>query len=70
VITFLCIKLAYLSRTQTRSGSEFPSGEAGRIIAPASATFDFEQLYEEVAHEGENPDGDDTEGYQFEPITT
>ena len=67
MITHLCINLAYLSCTQTRSGSEFPSGEAGRIIAPAS---DFEQLYEEMAHEGENPDGDDTEGYQFEPITT
>jgi hypothetical protein len=32
--------------------------------------FDFELLlYEAVIREGENPDGDDTEGYPFDPIT-
>jgi hypothetical protein len=37
----------------------------------ATDNFDFEELlYEAVARESENLDGDDTEGYPFEPVTT
>lgn len=46
-------------------------GAVTKIMTPEPACgFSFEQvLYEAVVREGENLDGDDTEGYPFEPIT-